>query len=148
MSAADFMQLAYLQAQLAEEAGEVPVGAVVVLNNEVIASAFNQPIQDHDPTAHAEIVAMRQAANKLQNYRLVNCDLFVTLEPCAMCAMAMIHARIHKLYFAASDFKAGAVGSVINILEEQAFNHRLQYEGGLLAQPCSQLLKDFFKKRR
>ena len=148
MSATDFMRLAYAQAQLAEEVDEVPVGAVVVFDNKVIASGFNRPIQDHDPTAHAEIVAMRQAARQLQNYRLVGCDIYVTLEPCAMCAMAMVHARINMLYFAALDSKAGAVGSVINILEEQAFNHRVQYKSGLLAQPCSQLLKDFFKKRR
>ena len=144
----DFMQLALAQAHLAEAAGEVPVGAVIVHDNTVIASGYNQPIQDHDPTAHAEVITMRRAALALQNYRLIDCDLYVTLEPCAMCAMAMIHARIRRCVFAATDPKAGAVGSVMNLFAEPAFNHRVEYRSGVLADEASQLLKTFFKKRR
>lgn len=142
------MQLALDQATLAERAGEVPVGAVLLLNNEVIASGFNQPILDHDPTAHAEIVVMRKAAQLLQNYRLVDTTLVVTLEPCAMCAAAMVHARVGKLIYGATDPKAGAVESIMHLLDEPKLNHRVFHQGGVKADACGQVLKDFFKAKR
>ena len=144
----DFMLQALKQAQLAESMDEVPVGAVVVYKNEVIAVGHNQPIKDHDPTAHAEIIAMRNAAIFLKNYRLVGATLYVTLEPCAMCAAAMIHARIQRLVYGAKDPKAGAVASVLQLLDSPVFNHQLDYEGGVLASESSHFLKNFFKKRR
>lgn len=144
----NFMQAALEQARLAETKGEVPVGAVVVFEEGIVATGHNQPITDHDPTAHAEIIAMRNAAKYLKNYRLVGATLYVTLEPCAMCAAAMIHARIERLVYAASDPKAGAVESVLQLLDESQFNHRVAYRGGVLRDVSSQLLKDFFRQRR
>lgn len=137
--------------QLAEQAaqqGEVPVGAVVVLNEQVIGSGWNQPISACDPTAHAEIIALRQAAQQLKNYRLPEASLYATLEPCAMCAGAIIQARIKRVIFGAYDPRAGAVGSVFNILQEQQLNHRVECLGGVLAAPSAKLLQDFFKARR
>ena len=142
-----FMQRALELARQASLLGEVPVGAVLVLDNEIIGEGHNQPIALSDPTAHAEIVALRQAAQKMQNYRLLNTTLYVTLEPCSMCLGALQHARISRLVYAASDPKTGAVESVCRLLD-QPLNHRIQWEKGLLAEESSQLLRDFFKKRR
>lgn len=136
---------------LAEEAqrhGEVPVGALIVKDGEVIGRGYNQPISTHDPSAHAEIVALRQAAAYLKNYRLTGAVLYCTLEPCAMCAGAIIQARLAKVVFAALDPKAGAVCSVLQLLDHPQLNHRVEVEHGLLAQSASQLLKQFFKERR
>lgn len=142
------MRLAIDQAQLAAAHGEVPVGAIIVREHEVIATGFNQPIGSHDPTAHAEICALRAAARQLENYRLAGCSLFVTLEPCAMCCGAMIHARIERLYFGAPDPKTGACGSVVDLMADRRLNHHTQVHGGLLAEDCGQLLRDFFAQRR
>jgi tRNA(adenine34) deaminase len=149
------MELALQQARLAGLAGEVPVGAVVVCPDpatptgwQVIATGHNQPLGRHDPTAHAEIVALREAAQRLGNYRLPACTLFVTLEPCAMCAMATLHARLERVVFAAPDPKTGAAGSVVDLYAHRALNHQTQIQGGVLADPCSELLRDFFARRR
>ncbi len=142
-----FMQLALEQAALAARAGEVPVGAVIVCGGEVIAQGYNQPIASHDPSAHAEIVALRGAAGKLKNYRLPECELYVTLEPCAMCAMAMMHARIKRVVFAAPDPKTGAAGSVIDLFSTP-LNHHTAIHRGVLCEEASELLSGFFAKRR
>jgi len=143
-----FMRLALDQALNAAAMGEVPVGAVVVRFGKVIASGFNQPIASHDPTAHAEIQAMRAAAEMLGNYRLVDCDLYVTLEPCAMCAGAIQHARIRRLVFGANDPKTGACGSVIDVMGELRLNHHCEVAGGVLAAECGAVLSEFFAERR
>jgi len=143
-----FMGLALDQARLAWERGEVPVGAVVVKDGEVIATGFNQPIGGHDPTAHAEIVALRAAAEKLGNYRLPGCELYVTLEPCIMCSGAMMHARLARVVYAALDPKTGACGSVVNLFDEQKLNHHTAVTGGVLAGEASLMLKAFFAERR
>jgi tRNA(adenine34) deaminase len=143
-----FMRLALDQAQNAWITGEVPVGAVIVRHRQLIATGYNRPITTHDPTAHAEIVALRHAATLLGNYRLPDCDLFVTLEPCAMCAMALMHARFSRVVFAAPDPKTGAAGSVVNLFDQSLLNHHTKVEGGLLAPLASQLLRDFFAERR
>ncbi|MBY0572548.1 MAG: tRNA adenosine(34) deaminase TadA [Undibacterium sp.] len=151
-----FMRQALVQAQHAWDAGEVPVGAVVVKDGQVIATGFNQPIGRHDPTAHAEIVALRAAAELLGNYRLPGCELFVTLEPCIMCSGAMIHARLSRIVFGAHDFKTGACGSVIDLFEQEneknnerkKLNHHAQVVSGVMAEECAQVLKDFFASRR
>lgn len=132
----------------AEVLGEVPVGALLVLDNEMIAEGWNQPISTSDPTAHAEIMALRQGAQHINNYRLVNTTLYVTLEPCAMCAGAMIHARIQRLVYGAADPKTGAAGSVLNLLQDERLNHRIVCEGGVMAKSCGELLQNFFKSRR
>jgi tRNA(adenine34) deaminase len=132
----------------ASEAGEVPVGAVVVKDGKVIGTGFNAPISQHDPSAHAEIQAMRAAALVLGNYRLAGCMLFVTLEPCAMCAGAIMHARIERLVFGAADPKTGACGSVVNLFAEERLNHHTAVEAGLLAEQCGALLTAFFRARR
>lgn len=142
------MQQALEQAKLAAENGEVPVGAIVVKDGTVIGRGFNQPIGQHDPTAHAEIQAMRQAAAHLGNYRLVDCTLYVTLEPCAMCSGAIQHARIARLVYGASDPKTGACGSVVNLMAETRLNHHTEVTGGVLAEACGALLSAFFKARR
>jgi tRNA(adenine34) deaminase len=142
------MRLALDQAQNAWLSGEVPVGAVILRQGQVIATGYNRPITTHDPTAHAEIVALRHAATLLGNYRLPECEIFVTLEPCAMCAMALMHARFSRIVFAAPDPKTGAAGSVVNLFEHQQLNHHTQIEGGLLAEPAGQMLRDFFAERR
>ncbi|MES2636219.1 MAG: tRNA adenosine(34) deaminase TadA [Pseudomonadota bacterium] len=144
----EYMQIALHQAQQAALAGEVPVGAIVVKDGIIIGRGSNTPISLHDPTAHAEIMAMRQAATYLGNYRLVNCTIYVTLEPCAMCSGAMQHARIAKLVYGASDPKTGACGSVINLMAEAKLNHHTEVLGGVLALECGALLSDFFKQRR
>ncbi|MBC3860721.1 tRNA adenosine(34) deaminase TadA [Undibacterium jejuense] len=143
-----FMRAACAQAQLAWNEGEVPVGAVVVKDGIVIATGYNRPIVDHDPTAHAEIMALRRAAEVLGNYRLPGCELYVTLEPCVMCAGAMMHARLARVVFGATDAKTGVAGSVLNIFEQSQLNHHTQVSGGVLAEECAQLLKDFFASRR
>lgn len=143
-----FMTAALALAHQAAMAGEVPVGAIVVKNGEIIGQGSNAPIDSHDPTAHAEIMAIRAAAKHLGNYRLVDCTLYVTLEPCAMCAGAIQHARIARLVYGASDPKTGACGSVINLMQEQKLNHHTQVEAGVMAQTCATLLSDFFKQRR
>ncbi len=143
-----FMQQALEQAGLAALAGEVPVGAVIVHKGEVIARAFNQPITNHDPSAHAEILALRQAALSAENYRLPGTTLYVTLEPCTMCAGAMLHARIDRIVYGAADPKTGAAGSVSDVFSSKQINHQTVVEGGVMVQECGQLLRDFFKERR
>ncbi len=142
------MQAAIEMAQLAAQNDEVPVGAIVVKGNEIIGRGSNQPIMQHDPSAHAEMIALRDAGRHQNNYRLVGCDLYVTLEPCAMCMGAIFHARIANVYYGASDPKTGACGSAINLLAEPKLNHHTQARGGLMADTCGQLLSDFFKARR
>ena len=148
LDAIHFMQLALAQAREAATRGEVPVGAVVVRRGEVIAIGRNAPIDSHDPTAHAEIVALRAAAKALGNYRLDDCELYVTLEPCAMCSGAMLHARLKRVVFGAADPKTGAAGSVVNLFSENALNHQTALEGGVLANECGGVLQDFFRQRR
>ncbi len=143
-----FMQLALAQARDAAAVGEVPVGAVVVRHGEVIATGRNAPVDGNDPTAHAEIVALRAAAQTLGNYRLDECELFVTLEPCAMCSGAMLHARLQRVVFGATDPKTGAAGSVINLFAQTQLNHQTTLLGGVLAQESTDLLQDFFRQRR
>lgn len=142
------MAMAMQQAIRALEAGEVPVGAVLVRGGEVIARAHNQPIGLRDPSAHAEVLALRAAGQSLDNYRLPGCTLYVTLEPCAMCAMAMLHARLARVVFAAADPKTGAAGSVLNLFGSAALNHQTAVVGGVLAQESSELLRGFFRARR
>ena len=143
------MQFALAEARAAEAAGEVPVGAIVVSpTGEVLARANNRVLRDHDPTAHAEIVALRAAGIALANYRLLDCTLFCTLEPCAMCAGAILHARIVRLVYAAPDPKAGACGSVLSVMNHPALNHRVEVASGLLADESSTLLTNFFRARR
>jgi tRNA(adenine34) deaminase len=142
------MQAALAEARQAAEAGEVPIGAIVLHNGEIIATGQNRVLRDLDPTAHAEIVAMRAAAAAIGNYRLLGCTLYVTLEPCAMCAGAMIHARLDRLVFAAADPKAGAAGSVLSVLNHPQLNHQMQVEQGIAAEESSELLRSFFRERR
>jgi len=136
---------------LAEQAGaigEVPVGAVVVADGQVIGEGFNQPITACDPTAHAEIIAMRNAAAAVGNYRLTGCDLYVTIEPCTMCVGAMVHARIQRVIFGALEPRAGALASQLKLMDQSHFNHSIDWQGGVLEQQCGALIKDFFKRRR
>jgi tRNA(adenine34) deaminase len=142
------MQAALTEARLAAEAGEVPIGAVVIHNGAIIARGQNRVIRDLDPTAHAEIVALRDAAGAIGNYRLIDCALYVTLEPCAMCAGAMIHARIERLVFAAADPKAGAAGSVLSVINHPQLNHQMRVEQGILADESAEILRIFFRERR
>ncbi|MBU3607482.1 tRNA adenosine(34) deaminase TadA [Polynucleobacter nymphae] len=144
----EFMEQALEQAGLAALAGEVPVGAVIVRNGEVISKAFNQPISNHDPSAHAEMLALRHAALSAENYRLPGATLYVTLEPCIMCAGAMLHARVDRIVYGAADPKTGAAGSVLDVFSSKQINHQTVIEGGMMAQECGQLLRDFFKERR
>ena len=143
-----FMRAALAEAKVAALADEVPVGALLVRNGEVIGRGLNRPIQDSDPTAHAEIVAIRAAAASEKNYRLNGTTLYVTLEPCAMCVGAMLHARIGRLVFGAYDPKAGAAGSVLDLCDDRRMNHRIEVNGGLLEDKCSGLLQKFFASRR
>jgi tRNA(adenine34) deaminase len=143
-----YMELALAEARRAWDQGEVPVGAVVVRDGEVIATGYNQPIGSHDPSAHAEIVALRAAAAKLGNYRLPGCELYVTLEPCAMCSGAMMHARLARVVYAAVDPKTGACGSVLDLFAEERLNHHTEVVGGVLAEEASTMLKGFFAERR
>jgi tRNA(adenine34) deaminase len=148
MSDADFMRLALAQAGEAAAAGEVPVGAVLVHQGKVIATGRNAPISAHDPTAHAEMLALRAGAQALGNYRLEDCELFVTLEPCAMCSGAMLHARLKRVVFGAAEPKTGAAGSVLNLFDQPQLNHQTQVQGGVLAEECGSMLQDFFRQRR
>ncbi|MGS0740298.1 tRNA adenosine(34) deaminase TadA [Glaciimonas sp. GG7] len=143
-----YMQQAIEEAHKAWALGEVPVGALVVKDGVVIATGFNQPIGQHDPTAHAEIMALRAAAAVLGNYRLPGCELYVTLEPCVMCAGAMMHARLARVVYGATDPKTGACGSVLNLFEQEKLNHHTVLSGGVLADSCGALLKQFFAERR
>jgi len=143
-----FMQQAIEQAHLAAIAGEVPVGAVLVRDGQVISKAFNKPITNHDPSAHAEMLALRQAALAEQNYRLPGTTLYVTLEPCAMCVGAMLHARVDRIVFGAPDPKTGAAGSVVDLFAIKQINHQTSIEGGIMGDECGQLLRNFFKERR
>ncbi|HEY1499494.1 MAG TPA: tRNA adenosine(34) deaminase TadA [Acidobacteriaceae bacterium] len=142
------MQAALEEARAAAEAGEVPVGAVAVIGDEIVARGQNRVLRDVDPTAHAEIVAMRAAARAIGNYRLVDCELYVTLEPCAMCAGAMIHARLGRLIYGAADPKAGAAGSVLEVVNHPNLNHQMLVTPGVLAEECGELLRGFFRERR
>jgi tRNA(adenine34) deaminase len=144
----DFMRLALEQARHAWDLGEVPVGAVVVKDGVVIARGYNQPIGKHDPTAHAEIVALRAAAEVLGNYRLPGCELYVTLEPCVMCSGAMMHARLSRVVYGATDPKTGACGSVVDLFGQERLNHHTEVSGGVLAGQCGDMLKSFFAARR
>lgn len=144
----DFMQAALAQALLAAEAGEVPVGAVLVHQGQIVAMGHNAPIGSHDPTAHAEIQALREGAARLGNYRLEDCELYVTLEPCPMCAGAMLHARLKKVVYGAPDPKTGAAGSVLNLFAQARLNHQTEVQGGVMAAACAAVLQDFFQDRR
>jgi len=148
MSDAAFMAQALAQARLALAAGEVPVGAVVVRQGQVIAVGGNAPIGGHDPSAHAEILALRAAAQALGNYRLTDCELFVTLEPCAMCVGAMLQARLKRVVFGAADPKTGAAGSLLDLFANRQLNHQTQVQGGVMAAECALMLRDFFKQKR
>ena len=143
-----YMTKALALAKQAEQQGEVPVGALLVKDGEVVASGFNQPIGANDPSAHAEIVALRRAADKLGNYRLLETTLYVILEPCAMCVGAMIQARIKRLVFGAFDSRAGAVESVFQLLDEKRLNHHIDWQGGVMADECAAILQQFFQARR
>jgi len=142
------MRHALTLAQKAAALGEVPVGALLVKDERLLAEGWNQPIVDHDPTAHAEIMAIRHGAESVQNYRLPGTTLYVTIEPCSMCAGAIVHARIARVVFGASEPRAGAAGSVINLLQNEQFNHQTDISSGVLAEECGQILKDFFAMRR
>jgi tRNA(adenine34) deaminase len=144
----DCMELALAEARAAGAADEVPVGAIVVYENRIVGVGQNRVLRTNDPTAHAEVLALREAAGTLNNYRLTGCTLFCTLEPCAMCAGAMLHARIAKLVFATPDPKAGAAGSVLSVANHPQLNHRMTVQSGLLAEPCSELLRAFFRGKR
>lgn len=143
-----FMQQALEQAKFAALAGEVPVGAVLVRDGQIISTGFNRPISNSDPSAHAEMMALRGAAQDQSNYRLPGTTLYVTLEPCIMCAGAILHARVERVVFGAIDPKTGAAGSVLNVFSEKQLNHQTQVEGGIMEQECGQVLRDFFKERR
>ena len=144
----NWMQYAYDLALRAQDEGEVPVGAVLIKNNSMIGEGWNRPIINHDPTAHAEIIALRDAASKIQNYRLVDTTLYVTLEPCVMCAGAIVHARVKRVVFATVDPRTGAAGSVFSILNSSALNHKVDVDQGILATESAALLKSFFKDKR
>jgi tRNA(adenine34) deaminase len=143
-----WMEEALRAAQRALEAGEVPVGAVVVCNGKVLGRGWNRSLTDHDPTAHAEVVALREAARNLGNYRMADCDLFATIEPCAMCAGALVHARIRRLVYGADDAKAGAVHSVMAVVNHPSLNHKMEVQGGVLAGRSAEILQEFFRRRR
>ncbi|WP_255556604.1 tRNA adenosine(34) deaminase TadA [Methylococcus sp. Mc7] len=143
-----WMRHALALARTAEAAGEVPIGAVLVRDGEILGEGYNQPISTHDPTAHAEIVALRAAGARLGNYRLVDTTLYVTLEPCAMCMGAILHARVGRLVFGAADPKRGAAVSALRLIDAEFMNHRVELTEGVLAEECGQLLRDFFRNRR
>ncbi len=142
------MRAALVEARAAADAGEVPIGAVAAIGGTIVARGQNRVLRDVDPTAHAEIVALRAAAHAIGNYRLLDCELFVTLEPCAMCAGAMIHARLGRLIYGASDPKAGAAGSVLEVVNHPRLNHQMALTSGVLAEECGELLRSFFRERR
>jgi len=144
----DFMRAAIAEAEKARDSDEIPVGAVLTLSGDIIGQGFNRTVQDCDPSAHAEVVAIRQAAKQTENHRLNGATIYVTLEPCAMCVGAMIQARVRRLVFGAYDPKAGAVGSVLDLSESKELNHRVEVNGGLLEEECASILKAFFKTKR
>jgi tRNA(adenine34) deaminase len=148
MNDQDWMRYAIRLAQRAEQQGEVPVGALVVYENRCLAEGWNQPIQNHDPTAHAEIQAIRKAGQVLNNYRLIDCTLYVTLEPCVMCMGAIAHSRVKRLVFGAFDPKRGAVCNALQLSDAPFLNHHIDWQGGILEADCSNLLTDFFKAKR
>ena len=148
MTDEQWMRHAMLLAQRAEQLGEVPVGAVLVKDQQIIAEGWNQMISLNDPSAHAEMLAIRQAGQKLANYRLLDCTLYVTLEPCSMCAGVLVHSRITRLVFGASDYKTGAAGSVLDLVRYPQFNHQLEVTAGVLAEECAAMLSAFFQRRR
>ncbi|MBI2285990.1 MAG: tRNA-specific adenosine deaminase [Gallionellales bacterium RIFCSPLOWO2_02_58_13] len=148
MTDADYMRHALELASQSQAAGEVPVGAVVVKDGEIVGRGFNAPISRHDPSAHAEMMALRDAAQRLGNYRLVGCELFVTLEPCLMCSGAIMHARIARVVYGASDPKTGACGSIVDVFAERRLNHHAEVTGGILAEECGAMLSNFFALRR
>jgi tRNA(adenine34) deaminase len=143
-----FMRAALEQAAMAEGVGEVPVGAVIVKDGEIIARAHNRNLLDTDPSGHAEMIALRAAAQKMKNHRLGGCELFVTMEPCAMCAGAIVHARIARLVYGATDPKAGAVESVMQVVNHPKLNHRMEVKAGVLAEECGEIVRQFFRKKR
>ena len=143
-----FMQRAFELAQQAEQLDEIPVGAVVVYQGKIIGEGFNQSILLNDPSAHAEMLAIRQAGKQLNNYRLLDCTLYVTLEPCPMCAGLLVHSRVKRLVYASPDLKTGAAGSAFNLVDSSQLNHQLIVNSGLMAEQCSELLSGFFKRRR
>lgn len=143
-----WMRRALVLAEQAAQQGEVPVGAVLVCKGELLAESCNQPISLTDPSAHAEILALRRGAEKLSNYRMPDCELFVTIEPCMMCAGALVHSRVSRLVFGAREPKSGVASSHLHVFEQSFLNHRIKVEEGLLAEQCSQMMKDFFKKKR
>jgi len=143
-----WMQQALMLAQKAELQDEVPVGAVIVKDNQLIAEGWNQPIQNNDPSAHAELTAMRNAGQALSNYRLTDTTLYVTLEPCSMCVGAMIHARVNRLVFGAYDMRTGATGSAINLIGDAIHNHKIEVQGGVMEEECKNILQSFFRRRR
>jgi len=143
-----WMEEALRAAQRALDSGEVPVGAVVVCQGDIVGRGFNRNLLDSDPTAHAEVVALREAGAAIRNHRLSDCELFVTIEPCAMCAGAMVHARIRRLVYGADDPKAGAVHSALHVLNHPALNHRVEVRGGVLAGRCAEILQEFFRSKR
>lgn len=148
ISAEKWMQRAFELAQEAQAHDEVPVGAIIVYQDKIIGEGWNQPILSNDPTAHAEIMALRDAGNYIGNYRLPDATMYVTLEPCAMCAGAIVHARLAKLVYAVDDPKTGACGSVFNLLQTDELNHRVEIEKGMLADECRSLIQEFFKQKR
>jgi len=143
-----WMELALEYALKAQALNEIPVGAVVVKDNKLIAAGYNRSITDNDPSAHAEMIAVREAGKVLNNYRLIDCTLYVTLEPCSMCAGLLVHSRINRLVFGASDAKTGSAGSIMNLLQEPRLNHQVEVCGGVLAQQCGNTISEFFKNRR
>ncbi len=144
----EWMQQAFQLAKKSEGQGEVPVGAIIVYQNEIIGKGWNQPILLHDPTAHAEIIALREAGEKIHNYRLLESTMYVTLEPCAMCAGAIVQARISRLVYAVEDKKTGACGGVFNIVQTEELNHSVEITKGILERECQTLIKNFFKEKR
>ena len=148
MTDADYMREALIEAKKAWAAGEVPVGAVVVKKGEIVGRGFNQPISSHDPSAHAEIMALRDAAKHIGNYRLVDTTLYVTFEPCAMCAGAIFHARVARVVYGAAEYKTGAAGSIVDLFAEPKLNFHAEVTGGVLAEECGKLVSDFFAERR
>lgn len=148
LSDEEFMQAALSEARKAAALGEVPVGAVVVKDGQIVGRGFNQPIRSQDPTAHAEIMALRDAAKNLGNYRLVGCTLYVSFEPCTMCAGAIFHARVGRVVYGAAEYKTGAAGSIVDLFSEPRLNFHASIEGGVLGQECGQLVSDFFAQRR
>lgn len=143
-----WMELALAEARAAQEAGEVPVGAVIVKDGELLATGQNRNLRNHDPSAHAEIVALRAAGERLGNHRLEDCEIYVIVEPCAMCSGALVHSRVKRLVYGAKDPKAGAVESVLQVVNHSRLNHRMEITGGVLEAQCSQMLRDFFRARR